>query len=85
MKYTYVFTNAGGATLEVTNVQASCGCTTAGEWTRQVEPGMTGSIPIQFSSVNFSGAVGKSITVTCNDTNQPAVVLQIKGSDLEAH
>ena len=50
VKYTYVFTNVGGATLQVSNVQASCGCTTAGEWTRQVEPGQTGSIPIQFNS-----------------------------------
>ena len=80
VKYTYVFTNVGGAMLQVSNVQASCGCTTAGEWTRQVEPGKTGSIPIQFNSGNFSGQVGKSITVTCNDTNQPTVVLQIKGT-----
>jgi len=80
VKYTYVFTNVGGAMLQVSNVQASCGCTTAGEWSRQVEPGNTGSIPIQFNSGSFSGVVGKSITVTCNDTNQPTVVLQIKGN-----
>lgn len=80
VKYTYVFTNVGGAMLQMSNVQVSCGCTTAGEWTRQVEPGKTGSIPIQFNSGSYSGAVGKSITVTCNDTNQPTVVLQIKGN-----
>jgi hypothetical protein len=80
VKYTYVFTNIGGAMLQVSNVQVSCGCTTAGEWTRQVEPGKTGSIPIQFNSGSYSGAVGKSITVTCNDTNEPTVVLQIKGN-----
>lgn len=80
VKYTYVFTNAGGATLQVSNVQVSCGCTTAGEWTRQVEPGKTGSIPVQFNSSGFGGQIGKSITVTCNDTNQGVVVLQIKGN-----
>jgi hypothetical protein len=79
VKYTFVFTNVGGATLQVSNVQVSCGCTTAGAWTRQVEPGTTGSIPIQFNSAGYGGTVGKSITVTCNDTNQPTVVLQIKG------
>jgi len=78
VKYTYVFTNAGHELLEVTGVQASCGCTTAGEWSRQVEPGKTGVIPVQFNSGNFSGQVAKSITVTCNDTNQPTVVLQLK-------
>jgi len=80
VKYTYVFTNVGGATLQVSNVQVTCGCTTAGEWTRRVDPGQTGSIPIQFNTVGYGGTVGKSITVTCNDTNQPAVVLQIKGN-----
>jgi hypothetical protein len=80
VKCTYVFTNVGGAMLQVSNVQVSCGCTTSGEWTRQVEPGKTGNIPIQFNSANFNGAVGKTITVTCNDTNQPAVILQIKGT-----
>lgn len=80
VKYTYVFTNVGGAMLEVSNVHASCGCTTAGDWTRQVEPGKTGSIPIQFNSGGFSGQVGKTITVTSNDTNQPTVVLQLKAT-----
>lgn len=80
VKYAYVFTNIGGAMLQVSNVQVSCGCTTSGEWTRQVEPGKTGNIPIQFNSANFNGAVGKAITVTCNDTNQPTVMLQIKGT-----
>ena len=80
VKHTYYFTNTGGAMLRVSNVQVSCGCTTAGDWTRQVEPGEAGSIPIQFNSANFNGQVGKAITVICNDTNQPAVVLQIKGT-----
>ena len=80
VKYTYVFTNMGGAMLEVSNVHATCGCTTAGDWTRQVEPGKTGSIPIQFNSGNFNGQVAKPITVTCNDTSQPTVVLQIKAT-----
>ena len=80
VKYTYVFTNVGGAMLQVSNVQVSCGCTTAGEWSRQVEPGKIGSIPIQFNSTGFGGAVGKTITVISNDTNQPSVVLQIKGN-----
>jgi hypothetical protein len=80
VKYVYIFTNVGGTTLQVSNVQASCGCTTAGEWTRQVEPGKTGSIPVQFNSGGFSGQIGKSITVTCNDTNQRVVVLQLKGN-----
>jgi hypothetical protein len=80
VKYTYVFTNVGGQTLEIANVQASCGCTTANDWSRSVEPGKTGTVPIQFNSANFRGQVAKSVTVTCNDANQPRVVLQFKAT-----
>jgi hypothetical protein len=79
-KHTYVFTNAGDGLLELNTVQVSCGCTTAGEWSRKVEPGKTGTIPIQFNSANFNGAVAKTVTVTCNDSNQPTLTLQLKGT-----
>src|ERR1035437_6876778 len=47
VKYTYVFTNTGDALLILNAVQPQCGCTAAGDWTKQVEPGKTGLIPIQ--------------------------------------
>src|SRR5262245_20732698 len=47
VKHTLVFTNIGDATLEISNVRPGCGCTTTGEWTKKVEPGKTGTIPIQ--------------------------------------
>ncbi len=80
VEHTYTFTNIGNGLLEVTNVRASCGCTTAGAWSRQVQPGETGTIPIEFNSGNFSGQVAKSISVNCNDTSQPTVVLQLKAN-----
>jgi hypothetical protein len=80
VKHTFVFTNIGDQLLELSNVQPSCGCTTAGEWSRKVEPGQTGTIPIQFNSGNFSGEIHKTITVTSNDKSQPQAVLQLKGS-----
>src|SRR5215467_14963435 len=39
VKYTYYFTNTGNEVLEVKAVQPSCGCTTAGDFSRKVEPG----------------------------------------------
>src|SRR5713101_411491 len=71
VKYTYFFTNTGDATLVVSNVQPSCGCTTAGEWSRETAPGKTGTIPVQFNSANYSGNVFKTITVTSNDRDLP--------------
>src|SRR6058998_2026849 len=80
VKHDFVFTNIGTATLQIIDVRPGCGCTTAGTWDKQIEPGKTGSIPLQFNSANFGGAVTKSATVTCNDPNQTNVLLQIKGT-----
>ncbi len=80
VKHTYVFTNTGDALLVLNNVQPQCGCTAAGEWTKQVPPGKTGVIPIQFNTAAYNGGVLKQITVTCNVTNQPMLFLQLKGT-----
>jgi hypothetical protein len=80
VKYEYIFTNTGNATLEVSSVKPGCGCTTAGTWDKLVEPGKTGKIPVQFNSGGYGGAVGKSITVTCNDPANPTVMLQLSGT-----
>jgi hypothetical protein len=80
VKYTYYFTNTGTETLEISRVQPSCGCTTAGDFSKKVEPGQTGNIPIQFNSGNFNGNVYKTITVSSSAKNSPTTVLQLKGT-----
>lgn len=83
-KHTYVYTNTGDQLLIINSVQPQCGCTTAGEWTKQAEPGKTGTIPIQFNTGNYNGPVIKQVTINCNVTNQPALFLQIKGTIFKA-
>lgn len=78
VKCEFVFTNEGDATLEITGVHTTCGCTTAGEWTRQVEPGQTGRIPLQFNTGGYGGHVMKTVTINSNDKDHPSVVLQLK-------
>jgi hypothetical protein len=80
VKHEYVFTNTGTATLTVSQVHATCGCTALGTWSREVAPGATGTIPIQFNSGSFMGVVHKTVTVTCNDPAQPTVHLQLKAN-----
>src|SRR5216117_834423 len=77
VRHDFVFTNTGGAILEITDVRPGCGCTTAGTWDHQVNPGKTGVIPLQFNSANFDGKVTKSATVTCNVPGNSNLVLQI--------
>jgi hypothetical protein len=80
VRHDFIFTNAGSAMLEILDVKPGCGCTTAGEWDKRVEPGKTGRIPLQFNSTAFSGLVAKSATINCNDANQTNVVVLLRGT-----
>lgn len=77
--HTFIFTNVGTETLVITEVRPGCGCTTAGAWDKEVAPGATGRIPLQFNSTGFTGAISKSATVSCNDPTQPSLYLQLQG------
>ncbi len=80
VKHSFVFTNAGNQVLEVKSVTPSCGCTTAGNWDRRVEPGKTGNIPVQVATAGFNGPLSKSVTVMCNDSLHSTVVLYLRGT-----
>lgn len=80
LRHDFIVTNTGTAVLEISEVRPGCGCTTAGSWDREVQPGQTGKIPIQLNPTSFSGAVGKSVSVTCNDPTQPNHTLQLQAN-----
>jgi hypothetical protein len=62
----------------ISNVQASCGCTTP-EWPKEpIMPGATARIKASYNSQGRPGVFNKSITVTSN-TSEPTKVLYIKG------
>ena len=77
---TFVFTNTGTALLEISEVTPACGCMKLAGFSRQVEPGRTGTISIQYNSRHYTGHFAKSVWVTCNDPRQPKVTLEIQGS-----
>lgn len=74
----FSFKNEGMSPLVLSNVRASCGCTTP-KWTRQpVEPGQTGEITVTYNPNGRPGNFTKTITVTSN-ADQPTVRLTIRG------
>lgn len=75
---TFNFKNTGNKPLKLTNVRASCGCTTP-TWTKaEIKPGGTGMVKAAFNPMGRVGKFNKSITVSSNA--QPAItVLQISG------
>ena len=74
----FEFKNEGIVPLVLTNVKASCGCTTP-KWTREpVEPGQTGNITVTYNPNGRPGRFQKTITVTSN-ASETTVRLYIKG------
>jgi hypothetical protein len=82
VRHTYFVTNMGNETLHITNVHPSCGCTSAGSWTHDIEPGKTGEIPVQFDTSRFGGfpPISKTIEVDSNAGNEPRKILWLKGT-----
>lgn len=72
------FKNEGMAPLVLSNVRASCGCTTP-TWTKEpVEPGQTGSITVTYNPNGRPGRFQKTVTITSNATEATKKVF-IKG------
>ena len=75
---TFSFKNDGDAPLVLSNVRASCGCTTP-KWTREpIEPGQSGEITVTYNPAGRPGRFQKTVTVTSN-TAQATTKLYIKG------
>lgn len=75
----FIFKNTGNADLQVTNVRASCGCTTSDYTKELVKPGKKGFVKVVYDATNRPGPFHKSVNVTTNDPDNANVNLFIKG------
>ena len=75
----FTFVNEGNEPLILSNVKASCGCTTPSYTQKPVMPGKTGTIKVHYNTNNVGG-FSKTVTVTSNAVDNPRVVLKIKGN-----
>ncbi len=74
----FQFKNEGMVPLVLSNVRASCGCTTP-KWPRQpIEPGEVGEITVTYNPNGRPGRFQKTITVTSN-AKEATTKLYIKG------
>lgn len=81
ISHVFEFVNTSQTPITITNVRASCGCTTP-NWSRKpVMPGESGVVTATYSASGRPGRFNKSITVTANDGTQDfQIVLFIKGN-----
>jgi len=73
------FTNNGQAPLVISNITASCGCTSP-DWTKTpVKPGETGFVKVIFNSAAKSGSQSPTVTIQAN-TNPSVTRLRMTGN-----
>lgn len=80
ISYDFEFTNTGNTPVALTNVKASCGCTTP-EWTKEpVAPGKKGTIKVTYTTTGRPYKFNKPVTVTSSANGVTSTTtLYIKG------
>lgn len=84
VEHDFPIRNAGTLPLEIRNVRASCGCTAVKPSQNVVQPGESAAISARFDLRGRNGMQVKTITVTSNDPEKPDLVLQLKGTAMQA-
>ena len=75
----FIFTNKGKEALVLSNVKASCGCTTP-VWPKEpILPGQEGKILVTYNTSGRPGPFTKTITITSN-ADEANKVITIRGT-----
>lgn len=77
VKTVFEYKNTGSSPLVVSDVKSTCGCTVPSDYTREVMPGETGKMTVQFDGKGNGNQVSKTITLTTNtEKGTEAVVIK---------
>jgi len=81
VSHMFVFENKGDRQLQIKDVKPGCGCTLTGQWTKTVEPGEKGVIPVKLNTQKLAaGNVSKEIKVFTNTRGQSLISVWMKGT-----
>lgn len=77
------FSNTGDQPLVVSNVRGCCG-TRITNWTKDpIEPEKKGTITVEFRVNPVPQNIRRTVTASCNDTEQAVKIIRIVGSVVE--
>lgn len=66
----FTFTNKSQGPLTITNVRASCGCTTPAYNREPIAPDAEGQITVSYNAKGRPGSFHKSVTITLTNGNE---------------
>ncbi len=79
VEHVFNFVNDGQAPLVISNVTASCGCTTPDYTKTPVKPGESGFVKVAFNSVGKPGTQAPTVSIQAN-TSPNVHRLRLKGN-----
>ena len=79
-RHAFTFTNAGDAPLQLTHVEAACGCTTPSWSTDPVPPGGAGWVEVAFDPEGQAGPFERAVHVVADGAEPSAATLRISGT-----
>lgn len=79
VKHKFVIVNNGDQNLVIDRVVSSCGCTAAEPEKKELKPGETTTLAVEFNSTGREGDQIKTISVLSNDPNNPLFQFTING------
>lgn len=77
--HTFELTNPSDRVLGIRGVTTSCGCTTTGNWQRQVEPARVWTLDVTLATAHRRGTLRKTVTVNTDDPDRPQAFFVLKG------
>ena len=77
VEHTFKFQNSGKATLNISDIKTSCGCTAALVSNDKIGPGEVGTLKVELDTKNRKGKMSRTITITSNDPKEPTKILTV--------
>ena len=77
VEHTFKFQNIGKATLKISDIKTSCGCTAALVSNEKIGPGEEGTLKVELDTKNRQGKMSRTITITSNDPKEPEKILTV--------
>jgi uncharacterized cupredoxin-like copper-binding protein len=83
--HNFTLVNNGGDILKITDVHASCGCTAAKPDKKELAPGESINIKVDFNSAGKMGKQEKWVYVKTNDPGNPELKFKFTGTVLDTN
>lgn len=79
VKAAFNLKNQGSSALLIKKIFPACGCTVAEMTSKEIAPGKTGTLKVNFDTSGFHGQKIKTVRLFTNDPKRSTVVLSIQG------